>query len=435
MRNSRRSIILAVSSGIALAACSAEIDDTSHRTSQALSAVPDQVLEWNETALRIFPSQNPLFAFRWLTILHGSIFDAVNGVSRNYEAFIVNEAAPAGSDENAAAAGAGYYTLTNLPYAPPLTAAQLQIITDHYNRLPPSITDNPGFAFGQRVAAQVFANRADDGAPTVGFTIYHAPCEGQPGCWVPQPTTPGGPPAPTLVATWGNQRTWVLNDVTQFYAEPPPALDSEVYLKDLAEVESVGYRFSDPGGRSEMQTNIATFWVAASWAIWSPVARRVSAARGLSIAENARLFGLFNAAGADTYTNTWNVKFHYNFWRPITAIQYTGNTTWLPLLAATPPFPEYTSGHTSGSGAYAEVLTTFFGDNPGVPIEVTSSSNTGFDHSWTTFSEGVAEVIDARVYSGIHFRNSDVVGARFGKKIAHYVVRHAMRDNPGHHHR
>ena len=409
MRNSRRSIILAVSSGIALAACSAEIDDTSHRTTQALSAVPDQVLEWNETALRIFPSQNPLFAFRWLTILHGSIFDAVNGVSRNYEAFIAN-----------------------LPYAPPLTAAQLQIITDHYNRLPPSITGNPGFAFGQRVAAQVFANRADDGAPTVGFTIYHAPCEGQPGCWVPQPA-PDGTPAPTLVATWGNQRTWVLNDVTQFYAEPPPALDSEVYLKDLAEVAEVGYRFST--SRTGTQTNIATFWVAASWAIWSPVARRVSAARGLSIAENARLFGLFNAAGADTYTNTWNVKFHYNFWRPITAIQYTGNTTWLPLLAATPPFPEYTSGHTSGSGAYAEVLTTFFGDNPGVPIEVTSSSNTGFDHSWTTFSEGVAEVIDARVYSGIHFRNSDVVGARFGKKIAHYVVRHAMRDNPGHHHR
>ena len=170
------------------------------------------------------------------------------------------------------------------------------------------------------------------------------------------------------MATWGNQRTWALNDVTQFYAEPPPALDSEVYLKDLAEVESVGDRLATLEERTEMQTNIATFWLAASWAIWSPVARRVSAARGLSIAENARLFGLFNVAGADTYTNTWNVKFHYNFWRPITAIQYTGNTSWLPLLPATPPFPEYTSGHTSGSGAYAEVLTAFFGDNPGVPI-------------------------------------------------------------------
>ena len=303
----------------------------------------------------------------------------MNGVSGNYEAFIVNEAAPAGSDENAAAAGAGYYTLTNLPYAPALTPEQQGIITDHYNSLPASITGNPGFEFGESVAAQVFANRADDGAPTVGFTIYHAPCEGQPGCWEPQPTPAG--PAPTLVATWGNQRTWVLNDVTQFYAEPPPALDSEVYLKDLAEVKAVGYRFSTT--RTPTQTNIATFWLAASWSIWSPVARQLSEVRGLSIAENARLFGLLNVAGADTYTNTWNVKFHYNFWRPITAIQRTAGRAmppWLPLAPATPPFPEYTSGHTSGSGAYAEVLTAFFGDNPGVPILAQSSTNPGFDH-------------------------------------------------------
>ena len=430
MRSSRRNIILALSSGILLAGCGVEINDTSHDTSQALSEAPDQVLEWNKTALQIFPSpQNPLFAFRWLAMLHSSIFDAVNGVSGNYEAFIVNERAPAGSDENAAAAGAGYYTLTHLPYAPALTAEQLKIITDHYDSLPPSITGNPGFAFGENVAAQVFANRADDGAPTVGFTIYHAPCEGQPGCWVPQPT-PAGTPAPTLVATWGNQRTWVLNDVTQFYAEPPPALDSEVYLKDLAEVQDVGRRTMT--SRTPGQTDIAMFWVAASWAIWSPVARSVSEARGLSIAENARLFGLLNVAAADTYTNTWNVKFHYNFWRPITAIQATGVTDWLPLLPATPPFPEYTSGHTSGSGAYAEVLTEFFGDNPGVRMLAHSSTNLGFDHYWTTLSEAVDEVIDARVYSGIHFRNSDVVGARFGKTIARYVVKHAMRDNPGH---
>jgi hypothetical protein len=428
MRSSRRNIILAVSSGIALAGCGVEINETSHKTSQQLSEPPDQVLAWNSTALQIFPSQL-LFSFRWLAILHSSIFDAVNGVRGNYEPFIVDEAAPAGSTENAAAAGAGYYTLTHLPYDPPLTAAEMQIITNHFNSLPASITSNPGFAFGENVAAQVLANRADDGAPTVHFTIYHAPCEGQPGCWVPQPT-PTGTPAPTLVATWGNQRTWVLNDVTQFFAEPPPALDSDLYLKDLAEVQDVGFRFSTT--RTTTQTNIALFWVAPSWLIWSPVARQLSEARGLSIAENARLFGLLNVAAADTYTNTWNVKFHYNFWRPITAIQHTGNTAWVPLLPATPPFPEYTSGHTSGSGAYAEVLSAFFGDNPGVPISVHSSTNTGFDHSWTTLSEGVDEVIDARVYSGIHFRNSDVVGARFGKKIAHYVVTHAMRDNPGH---
>ena len=213
--------------------------------------------------------------------------------------------------------------------------------------------------------------------------------------------------------------------MTQFYAEAPPALDSEKYLHDLAEVESVGYRFSTT--RTETQTNIATFWAAAAFNIWQPIARRISEAHGLGVSENARSFALLNVATADTYINTWHTKFNYNFWRPITAIQYTGNMSWVPLFAATPPFPEYTSGHTSGSGSYAEVLSETFGDNPGVPILAQSPTNTGFDHTWATFSEGVDEVIDARVYSGIHFRNSDVVGARLGSKIGHYVVRHAMR--------
>ena len=140
-------------------------------------------------------------------------------------------------------------------------------------------------------------------------------------------------------------------------------------------------------------------------------------------------------AMADGYIASWDAKYHYRFWRPITAIQFQypdEEPPWLPLAPATPPFPEYTSGHTSGSGAYAAVLTEFFGDNPGVPILAQSSTNPSFDHYWTTLSEGVDDVIDARVYSGIHFRNSDVVGARFSEKIARYVVTHAMRDNPGH---
>jgi len=390
---------------------------------------PDQVLAWNVTALQVWVGpQNPFQAFRWLPILHGSIFDAVNGVTGDYEPLIVNQTAPYGATENAAAAGAGYYILTNIDYVPPLTDAQQQIILDHYNSLSTSITGNPGFSFGQDVAARVLASRADDGAPTAAqlLAIYHAPCEGQPGCFVPVPT----PTSPSLAVTWGNQRTWVLNDVTQFYAEAPPALDSEKYLRDLAEVESVGYRFSTT--RTATQTNIATFWAATAFNIWNGVGRRMSAARGLSISENARLFALLNVATGDTYINTWHTKFNYNFWRPITAIHAGGNTSWLPLLAATPPFPEYTSGHTSGSGSYAKVLADTFGDNPGVPILATSPTNLGFNHYWATFSEGVDEAIDARVYSGIHFRNSDVVGARLGAKIADYVVHHAMRTNFGH---
>ena len=161
-------------------------------TRHAISDEPDQVLAWNVTALRLWQGpQNPFFAFRWLPILHSSIFDAVNGVTGDYEPFIVDATTPDGSTANAAAAGAGYYIVTHLDYSPPLTDAQLQIIADHFNSLPTSITGNPGFAFGEDVAAQVLASRADDGAPTVPLTIYHAPCEGQPGCFVPQPTPTG----------------------------------------------------------------------------------------------------------------------------------------------------------------------------------------------------------------------------------------------------
>jgi hypothetical protein len=441
MGNCNMKLLAAV--GLALAGCIDSSDtearlalsdciDPSH-TEQAVSSEPDQVLAWNVTALKVWVGpQNPFFAFRWLPLLHGSIFDAVNGVTGDYEPFIVDESAPDGATANAAAAGAGHYIVTHLDYVPPLTPEQLQIIAEHLNSLPTSITGNPGFAYGADVAAQVLASRADDGAPgpTELLTIYNPPCAGQPGCWEAQPTPTGGP-APALGVTWGDQRTWVLNHARQFYPEPPPALDSEVYLTDLAEVESVGYRFSMT--RTTTQTNIATFWVGTSFGIWNPIARRTSEAHGYSVSQNARLFAVLNVAAADAYISTWHIKFDFNFWRPITAIQVTfGNASWLPLLPATPPFPEYTSGHTSGSGAYAAVLANEFGDDPGDPILAQSPTNTGFDHYWQTFSEGVDEVIDARVYSGIHFRNSDVVGARVGGKIGKYVVKHAMRANHGH---
>lgn len=383
----------------------------------AESDTSDQVLAWNETALQVFlPPQNAVLATRYLAILSASQFDAVNGVTGDYEPYAVDLTAPEGSTENAAAAGAAYYTLTHLPYSPPLSDSVSAIITDAYNALPTSITGNPGFAFGEDVAAQILAMRANDGAPLTPFAPYTAPGAGSPGVWEPQPTPTG--PAPALAPTWGNQTPWIMQSATQFYPEPPPALDSDKYLKDLAEVESVGYRFSTT--RTATQTNIATFWLAAGPQIWSPVARNISVARGLSVSENARLFGLFNLAAADSIIQCWKVKYDTNFWRPITAIQFAGNTLWVPLHP-TPPFPEYTSGHSTASGAYAEILGEIFGDDPGVPILA----------GWSTFSEGVDEVIDARVYSGIHYRNSDVVGARFGRMIGHYAFHHAMRAKRG----
>ena len=148
------------------------------------------------------------------------------------------------------------------------------------------------------------------------------------------------------------------------------------------------------------------------------------------------MFALFYVAASDARVACWDAKYEYNFWRPQSAItngdadgndQTAGDAAWKPFIA-TPPHPEYPSGHSTNSSAMAKILTLEFGDNPGIPIAVTQ---TGITRTWTSFIEGVDEVIDARVFSGIHFRNSDEVGARIGRQVAQFVSKHALRPTRG----
>jgi hypothetical protein len=148
---------------------------------------------------------------------------------------------------------------------------------------------------------------------------------------------------------------------------------------------------------------------------------------------------MIERAGADARIACWDAKFAFNFWRPITAIQRAdedGNPAtesdpaWTPLIA-TPNFPEYVSAHTTGSSAMATVLRLLFDDDTGVALTVTSPTNPSFERHWTTFSEGIREVIDARVYSGIHFRTSDERGAKLGREVGSFVARHTLRDRHG----
>jgi hypothetical protein len=144
---------------------------------------------------------------------------------------------------------------------------------------------------------------------------------------------------------------------------------------------------------------------------------------------------LFYLAAADASIACWEAKYVYNFWRPQTAIARgaedgndatVGDPAWRPFVG-TPPHPDYISGHTANSGAMAFVLRSIFGDAPGYVIEARSPQTPTFVRQWQTFSEGVDEVIDARVYSGIHFRTADEVGARLGRQVAKFVMTHALR--------
>lgn len=190
------------------------------------------------------------------------------------------------------------------------------------------------------------------------------------------------------------------------------------------------------GCRTAEQTTIAVFWRDGSPAtVWNQPMRHFSATAGMDISTAARAFALLNVTGADSGIACWEAKYGidgisggYNFWRPQAAINYAdGNTSWVPVHT-TPPHPEYPSGHTSNSTAMASILSFIFGDYPGGTITSTIGPTT---RRWHSFSEAANEVIDARVYSGIHFRNTDEVGSRLGAQVARFVWTHALKECKG----
>jgi hypothetical protein len=207
-------------------------------------------------------------------------------------------------------------------------------------------------------------------------------------------------------------------------------------VRDVEEVRDFGA--VDSIVRTPYQTDVAKWWNTSALIIWNPVARQVAIAKGLSLSENARLFALLNIAGADAGIACWDSKYAYNAWRPISAIRNADGVrippdpNWLPFLA-TPAHPEYPSGHSEISAAMAQVLIALFGDTPGVNIVAHSPAHPTFDHLWTQFSQGIDEVINGRVWEGIHFRNSDEQGARAGRCVGRFVVRHALRLRHRHH--
>lgn len=386
--------------------------------------VSDVVTEWNLQAvtLTLLPASSlaPIQQSRTMAIVHVAIHDAVNGITREYATYLSPGSAPAGASPEAAAIAAAHYTLRNL--FPGSAAALDTAYTDSLIAHGLSPLD-PGIAYGEARAAAVLAARANDGAAQAQFP-YDAPGAGQPGVWERINN------APALLPGWGAVAPWVLRSGSQFRPEAPPALDSETYTRDYNEIKDIGSVNS--AARTPEQSQIATFWRASPTAIWNPVIRQVVAARKPDLSATARTYALIYLAVADASVACWDAKYFYNYWRPQAAIrrgdednneETPADPLWTPFVP-TPPHPEYPSGHATNSSAMASILEALFDDAPGIQIEVTIG---GITRRWDTFSAGVSEVIDARVYSGIHFRNSDEVGARQGRQVAQFVLRHALR--------
>lgn len=383
------------------------------------------VTEWNQhaVALTLLPASNlaPVQQTRVMAIVQVAVHDAVNGITGRYATYLPAAPAPANASPEAAAIAAAHHALRNLFGPGNLDTLYLASLAAHGL----SAAD-PGIEYGRNAAAAILALRANDNSAQAQFN-YTAPGAGTPGVWVPLTS------APALLAGWGEVTPFVLHNTSQFSLPPPPALDSERYAQDYNEIKEIGALVSQT--RTATQTQIATFWLGSPVAIWNQPLTQLVAARDLDLSSTARAFALAYLAAADSSIVCWAAKYQNNFWRPQPAIRRgdeDGNAltapdpTWTPLFT-TPRHPEYASGHSTNSSSIATIMQLIFGDNPGAPI---SSTITGITRNWDTFSEGIEEVIDARVYSGIHFRNSDEVGARQGGQVGHFVFTHALRPCP-----
>jgi hypothetical protein len=412
--------------------------------SLAAPAGGDAVTVWNAnagvtaTAACLAPLNNPLHESRIYAMMHVAIHDALNAIDRRSRPYALDVQAEAGASPDAAVAAAARDVLVPLIAQLPLELhtqacidAGVASVEAAYTAALAAIPDQgkaQGIVVGQAAAAAILDLRAEDGAvgPFLNFACPHDTNPGEYQC------TPGTPFI--VFEVWENVIPFVLKDSSQFRPGPPYAVDRKKYTADFNEVKSLGGDgVTTLSARTADETEIALFWWESSPLKWNRIARTVSAEQGLNLWETARLFGLLNMALADGYIAMVDSKNHYNYWRPITAIQTgdtdgnpdtTGDQTWTPLRP-TPPDQDYVSGHAIEGGAGAEVLKQFFGtdeisfEDCGVtlPAGSTCSDATPIFRSYTSFSQAAAENAYSRILIGFHFRKSVEEGTGYGRKI------------------
>jgi hypothetical protein len=280
--------------------------------------------------------------------------------------------------------------------------------------IPNGLEKRLGVAAGQYEAKKVLAEREGDGLDTASVDIPYTPPPAAPGVWQPTPPTFG----PAVRAGQKDGRAFLLASNDQFRPGPPPAIDSDEFLDALAEIRAVGQDTS--ATRTPEQTDTALFIAQDSFALYGQALREVLNDTNHSLLWDAEAVAAFHVVTIDAQIAIFEAKYVYTYWRPVTAIR-TGSVdpdpTWTPLLA-TPRHPEYPSGHAGYAGAAEGVLTALTGPRPPQPIDVTANTAPGSVHTYTRWSEITEETIDGRVWEGVHYRFSDEIAAKVGKRVA-----------------
>lgn len=396
----------------------------------APSARADAVLDWNQIAQTTILAPGPTSHASTLefAMVHGAMYDAVNAIDRRHRPYLRIRPAPPWASQDAAAATAAFKVLV-ATY--PAAATSLQASYDaSMAKIPFGLAKARGIEAGEAAAAAMLAARAGDGRMAHGEPYPF-----------PQGTTPGAwrvsPPLTAVDPAWwvGNVRPFLIPSARWFGTDGPNDLRSRAYARDFAEVKEIGALASTT--RTADQTFAAIFWQAPPIALYGSFLRDLSARHALSTAENARLFGSVGLAVADAAIACWADKYKWRFWRPIDAIHLadtdgnrrtTADPSWKPLFdpstptsppLATPSFPDHPSGHGCASSAATHAVARFFGTDR-VPITVTSGRYPGQPRSFARLSDMLREIVDARVWAGVHFRTADVQGAQLGEKVVRW---------------
>ncbi len=367
-----------------------------------------------------------------IAMVQAAVYDAVQAIERDFEPYYVEIKGATGSPIAAAAKAAHDVLVSRFP----AQTAALDMTYSQYLFNNGLAETDPGVAVGAKAAAGIIALRACDGSfpipappPFVGGT--------DPGVWRPTP-----PALLPMLAPWmGNVTPFTLTRPSQFRADAPPALTSRQYAREYNEVKSLG-RLTD-SDRTPEQTDLANFWNANYPVLWNTVLRSIAAERVDNISDSSRLFALADMAMADAIITSWNSKNYYVSWRPITAIQLgdtdgnprtVADPSWQPLIV-TPPYPDQSSGANNISSSALRSLERFFGrDRISFSVTTTNTGPTNQDtRTFRRFSEARQEVVDGRVYEGIHFRFADEDARKQGIQVADWAFENFLRPLHDHH--
>ena len=408
-------------------------------------AATNPVTDWNLTAVNTLTTLPgpaggaPPASQISMGMVQGAVYDAVNAITpKHHRPYLLKRRFAATASKDAAVATAAYMVLSNIVSTVPASisfptrASVLQSLASQYAASLSAIPDSPfktkGVAAGNAAAEAMIAAREGDGRFGPSQWVPNS----APGHWQPLINPATGQPILDPTPWVGGVKPFLMQSSSQFRTAGPLALGSAAYAAEFNEVKTLGSINS--AVRTTTQTYIARWWQSTPVASWNAVARDLIGRDEVNIADSARLLAMMNLSAADAGINCWNDKYYWDFWRPWNAIPRaaedgnpatTAEAGWTALITA--PYPDHPSGHNCNDGAHVGVLRMFFGDVIEGGYQITSASTflaptDPKTRTFGSFSQALAELIEARIWAGLHYRTADVQGQQLGRNVVNYMA-------------